>query len=243
MTVCYSHKKSDPFVRLDKRIVYDSKLSWKAKGILAYAFSRSANWKFFKSEIMSHAKDGEASFDSGIEELEETRYLYRIRKQNKETGTFEGWEWHFFEEPISEEEFKKFIRNGGFTGIGETTPYNKNESYTKKEGQTDRQTLVSPQYSLEPKSLDKEKEKLIHKIMHDNLLKDFFYPDELQELFSKYPLEAIRGSLRRLCEWIDERHGKIRKSPVGLLKQFLEHEIKKLKDVEELDRKFYHPLD
>lgn len=138
MTLCHSHRKTDPFVRFNKSIVYDSNLSLKAKGLLSIAFSRPDNWSFYKSEMMKHCSDGEHSFDSGIKELENSGYLYRKAKQNKETGKLEGMEWHFFEEPISEEEFKKFIRNGGFPGTGEIPRSdkpgpNKKDYYNKKE--------------------------------------------------------------------------------------------------------------
>lgn len=138
MTLCHSHRKKDPFVRLNKSIVYDSNLSLKAKGLLSIAFSRPDDWSFYKHEMMKHCSDGEHSFDSGVKELENSGYLYRTRKQNKKNGRLEGWEWHFFEEPISEEEFKKFIRYGGFPGIGdspisEEPGPNKNNYYTEKE--------------------------------------------------------------------------------------------------------------
>ncbi len=106
MTLCYSHRKEDPFARIDKAIVYDNNISWKAKGILLYAFSQSSNDKLCKTEMMKHSSDGETSFDSGIKELEKKGYLYRVRAKN-DAGRFTGWEYYFFAKPISEEEFKK----------------------------------------------------------------------------------------------------------------------------------------
>lgn len=132
MTVCYSHKKKDPFVRFDKNIVYDSRLTWKAKGLLTYAFSRPDDWKFYKKEMMTHGADGETSFDSGIKELEAVGYLHRIKVKEVSTGQFRGWEWHFFEDPINEEEFKKLYRQGGFPDIG-VSPTSGKPSPTKKD--------------------------------------------------------------------------------------------------------------
>jgi len=31
MTLCYSHKKEDPFARIDKHLIYDENISMKAK--------------------------------------------------------------------------------------------------------------------------------------------------------------------------------------------------------------------
>lgn len=140
MTICYSHRKTDPFTRIDKAIVFDSSISLKAKGLLLIAFSRPEDWKFTKSELMKHAKDKETSFDSGIKELEKAGYLHRRRSRCQETNQFTGWEWHFYETPISEEKFKKNFRNGGFPGDGEAWTSGKpgttkNDSCTKKEEQ------------------------------------------------------------------------------------------------------------
>lgn len=118
MTICFNHRPSDPFARIDKRISFDRNLSLKAKGLLLIAFSRPPTWKFFKGEMIAHSSDGESSFDSGIKELEEAGYLHRTRSRN-EANQLNGWEWHWFETPITEDEFKKSFRNGGFPGIGE----------------------------------------------------------------------------------------------------------------------------
>lgn len=160
MTLCHAHRKNDPFVRFDKRIVYDNTLSWKATGILSYAFSRPDDWTFYKSEMIKHKTDGEASFDSGIKELESTGYLHRFRKQCSDTGQMEGWEWHFFEVPISDEEFKKSYRQGGFPVIGKTpisvkSPPTKKDSLNKKEETT---TEESPEINP-PKPKNKNKNK------------------------------------------------------------------------------------
>jgi hypothetical protein len=138
MTICHSHRKSDPFVRFSKSIAFDSRLSWKAKGILTVAFSRPESWTFYKEELMKHASDGETSFDSGIKELEEHGYLYRLKTRDEKTGQLKGWEWNFFEDPITPEEFKKFHRNGGFPDIGKSPTSvkpgpNKNDTVIKNE--------------------------------------------------------------------------------------------------------------
>lgn len=152
MTLCHSHKKKDPFVRFSKSIVFDSSISLKAKGILSIAFSRPDDWTFYKSEMMKHSTDGESSFDSGIKELEESGYLHRHKTQNSKTGIFTGLEWHFFEEPISLEEFKKLYRQGGFPGSG-VSPVpgkpgtTKKDCYTKKEKNNNRAPLESQEFT------------------------------------------------------------------------------------------------
>ena len=113
MTLCKTHRKNDPFVRFSKEIVFDKRISWKAKGLLTYAFSRYDDWTFYKSEMMTHASDGRDSFESGVKELEKFGYLHKLVKNNKTTGKIEGWEWNFFEIPITAEEFKKRLPSNG----------------------------------------------------------------------------------------------------------------------------------
>jgi len=138
MTLCYSHRQKDPFARIDKRIIDDSSISWKAKGILLYAFSRPEDWNFYRKEMMSHASDGKHSFDSGIKELESVGYLYKTPSMDKDTNYFTGWEWHFFEVPITKEEFKYFIRNTG-NRVFQETGYSQKPDTTKKEEKTKKE--------------------------------------------------------------------------------------------------------
>lgn len=119
MTLCYSHRREDPFVRLDKGIVFDSNISWKAKGILCYAFSRPTSWSFYFDEMVKYSRDGADSLRSGLKELEEAGYLHRTIKQKTDgSGQLSGWDYNFFEKPITPEEFKLFHRNGGFPDDG-----------------------------------------------------------------------------------------------------------------------------
>lgn len=97
-----------------------------------YAFSRPEGWKFYKEEMMSHSTDGRTSFEAGIKELGKFGYLHRTQPRN-DGGRFVGLEWHFFEIPISEEEFKKSFQNTGFTALdnpafGKPTPNKKEDS-------------------------------------------------------------------------------------------------------------------
>lgn len=153
MTLCHTHRKNDPFTRLNKSIVFDSSISLKAKGILCIAFSRPDDWTFYKNEMLKHCTEGEAAFDSGIKELEKAGYLHRNRKQDKKTGKMKGWEWHFFEEPISEEEFKKSYRNGGFADIGKT-PMSGKSGPTKKDNSTKKDNNKSQPSSSHGEAAD-----------------------------------------------------------------------------------------
>jgi hypothetical protein len=92
---------------------------------------------------MHHSSDGEHAFDSGIQELEQAGYLHRTRTYEEGSTRFNGWDWHWFEVPISAEEFKKCFRNGGFPDIGKIPISgkpgpNKNECPKKDEKDNNR---------------------------------------------------------------------------------------------------------
>lgn len=129
MTLCHAKRKIDPFTRISKDIVFDSRISWKAKGILLYAFSRPEDWTFYKKEMRQHASDGREAFDSGIAELKKYGYIHTLKKR-KENGMFCGFEWFFFEDPITDEEFQKIITEEENPTFGQPAPTKK--EYTKK---------------------------------------------------------------------------------------------------------------
>ncbi|MCP1144462.1 conserved phage C-terminal domain-containing protein [Lysinibacillus endophyticus] len=63
---------------LDRGLLNDARLSWKAKGILAYMLSMLDDWVFYVEELMKHGSDGERSFRSGFNELKKFGYLERF---------------------------------------------------------------------------------------------------------------------------------------------------------------------
>ena len=82
---------------MDKTFLNDTRLSWKAKGILAYMLSMPDDWTFYLNELVKHSTDGESSFRSGFNELKKYGYVRRER-QKREDGTFK-WETVVYERP------------------------------------------------------------------------------------------------------------------------------------------------
>lgn len=54
-------KKDSNYSVINNTGLKDERLSWKAKGILAYALTLPDDWTFHISELARHAKDGEDS--------------------------------------------------------------------------------------------------------------------------------------------------------------------------------------
>lgn len=89
------------FTTLDNAVINDESLSWKAKGLFVYLWSRPDNWSYRVSEVAKHSKDGLGSTSSGVNELEKAGYLKR--QQKNEHGVFGDTVWTLSDEPI----FKK----------------------------------------------------------------------------------------------------------------------------------------
>lgn len=95
--------RKNPYMMMDKHMIYDEGISWKAKGILAYFLSRPDNWTFHEIEINKHSRDGRHGTRSGITELIEKGYIKRIQERN-ENGKFQGYIYEVYERPFEERE-------------------------------------------------------------------------------------------------------------------------------------------
>ncbi|WP_058302419.1 hypothetical protein [Gorillibacterium timonense] len=92
-----------PFVRIDRPVVQDERLSWKARGLLAYMLSKPDNFKFHLEELVNHAPDGLDSVKSGVKEL--SKYGYVKRYPIKEKGKIVAWEMEVYEQPSPQVDF------------------------------------------------------------------------------------------------------------------------------------------
>lgn len=75
-------KQKIPFTQVANEVLNDKKLSFKAKGIFAYLFSKPEEWDFSGDRIKLDSKDGRESVFSGLKELEKAGLLVRIRLLN-----------------------------------------------------------------------------------------------------------------------------------------------------------------
>lgn len=91
------------FTTLDNTPLNDKNLTWKAKGLFAYLWSKPDDWDYRVTEVAKHSKDGVGSTSTGVNELEKAGYLQR--KQNNDHGVFGDSVWTLSEKPI----FKKPI--------------------------------------------------------------------------------------------------------------------------------------
>ena len=93
-------KKERNYTVLDNSFIKDVKLSWKAKGVMAYLLSLPEDWTIHLSEIEKHASDGKSALRSAINELKDLGYLKA--EQKRENNRFAEMVYIIIENPAED---------------------------------------------------------------------------------------------------------------------------------------------
>ena len=89
---------------LDKRFLADERISWRAKGILAYLLSKPNDWRTREKDLMNRATEGRDAIRTAMKELEEHGYMVK-EQQRSGVGTFAPNEYIIVESPSDIEPF------------------------------------------------------------------------------------------------------------------------------------------
>ncbi len=91
--------KRDSWVVLDKYFLDDdARLSFQAKGLLAYLLAKPDSWMVYVSDLVNRASDGRKAIYSMLKELEGCGYLAREFNRNNK-GKILGITYTIFERP------------------------------------------------------------------------------------------------------------------------------------------------
>lgn len=112
--------KNNPYVQINKNVLNDPRISFKAKGLMAYLLSLPDDWEIYESEVVNHSRDGKDSLKSAIKELIETGYIERTRIRD-EKGRLGAYEYTVRE--VSIQDGKTYV---GKTYVGKSAPTNNN---------------------------------------------------------------------------------------------------------------------
>lgn len=74
--------RPDRYAIVPMPAVEDHKLSWKARGLLAYLLSRPDNWRTSSQHLARCGPDGRDAVRTGLDELVQAGYLVRRRRQD-----------------------------------------------------------------------------------------------------------------------------------------------------------------
>jgi hypothetical protein len=182
------HNKN--YVTVNNYICEDAKLSWKAKGLWLYAFSRPDDWVFRMTDLCKRSTDGRDSVRSGLKELEDYGYLQRDQGQD-EKGKFEDAEYTFFETP--REDLKKSLPQTGFPST--VFPATENPPLLSIKEQVSIKELL-------PDASASEKIAPMAVVVFP-CLNELNIPDSLKIKISKEnALEKVEESVKRCKNWI-----------------------------------------
>lgn len=93
-------KRDTNFTIMRNEGLQDVRLSFKARGLMAYMLSLPDDWKFYVKELVKHSdRDGRDAVLSGLKELEKVGYLQRTTHRNK--GKFDSVDYLLVDVPVS----------------------------------------------------------------------------------------------------------------------------------------------
>ncbi len=94
--------KENPFVMIDRRVLENPVLSWKAKGLLAYLLSRPDNWKIIMGDLIKRSTDGEFATRKALNELVKVGHIIKVEEREKGRFLSFSYEVHEKPQPVSE---------------------------------------------------------------------------------------------------------------------------------------------
>ncbi|MCL2311895.1 MAG: helix-turn-helix domain-containing protein, partial [Firmicutes bacterium] len=100
-------KKRNNFVMLDKGFLEDKRLSFKAKGILAYLLSKPDGWKVIVKDLINHSADGKKAIYSGLRELKTYGYYKKEPVRDESNRVISHWESVIYECPEEQPQAKQ----------------------------------------------------------------------------------------------------------------------------------------
>src|SRR5699024_6225685 len=96
--VIIRHQRAQDFTILDNAQVRDARLSWKARGLIAYLLSLPEGWQLRISFLVGQAPDGRCSTTAGLAELKKFGYLL-IERERGARGRFVRTVWTVIQAP------------------------------------------------------------------------------------------------------------------------------------------------
>lgn len=87
----------NPYVMIDRRLIENKALSWKAKGLLAYLLSRPDDWVVRFRDLVNRSPDGAHVVRVAMNELKKAGHVKVT--QEREGGRVKQWTYTVYESP------------------------------------------------------------------------------------------------------------------------------------------------
>ncbi|MCA1004032.1 DnaD domain protein [Bacillus thuringiensis] len=228
-------KKDSNYSVINNTGLKDERLSWKAKGILAYALTLPDDWTFHISELARHAKDGEDSLRTGFKELKELGYVKRYPVRDGNTKKITRWDTEIYETPQrnmpqveNQDVVKPYVENQTLLNTNRLTTNKRNTNIQNTNHYDDMDKLDSRVFINERVKVS------------CNFIKGMGIPlseiaiAELGDFCNLFSDELIQHAINKAVDENAPRWNYIK----AILRNWKEQEVKTLVDVAILDRRF-----
>lgn len=118
-------KLSSGFTTIPNRIINDSSLSLKAKGIWCFLSSMRTDWDLNIKDIQESSKEGKQSIQSGLRELQQAGYLKRVIVSKGTEFSKYNYDYHIFDNP------QQIVQDDLITPTGQQEIFEKKETMFK----------------------------------------------------------------------------------------------------------------
>lgn len=167
MTILRQGRQSK-YSAIPNDLARNGNLSFGAVGLLVHLLSLPSDWKIYISQLVGVRKEGRQAILTLLKELKAAGYVHLAK------NGFKGkWEYHVFDEPISEEEFKKSLRTIRLANCSPSELFANQHLQIKKEHTNEK--LLLPQtpsrkkpVKQPPPSKEEEEELRKRRIERDN---------------------------------------------------------------------------
>jgi len=217
--------KDKNYTTINNTGLRDERLTWKAKGILAYILSLPDDWVFYMEEVATHAKDKLDSLRSGMKELKEHGYIKRFPIKD-DKGKIIRWETIIYEIPQVENPQMEIPQVGKpqvenpqmeIPQVGKPQVENPMLLNTKELSTNEQNTKLQSNSSKNPFSFYESNIGVLNPYMADSI--EQWIKDTSEELV----IAAMERGLKKQAKW---------NYAEGILKQWVNGNIKTLTEVE-----------
>lgn len=214
-------EKKDNYVVLDKVFLNDKRLSWQAKGLLAYMLSMPNDWVFRIDDLKNRSTNGRDSTKNIIKELQEHGYI--IKEQTREQGKFSNNQYIVLERPVS--------------------PLTENpltDNPLTEKPSTENPSLLNNKELNNNLLSNKEKLEVVvvvnaHRFYQENFGVESPFIGEcidrwIDDIGEELVIEAMKRALKQQKKW---------NYAEGILREWVQNNLRTIEDIEAYEREFH----
>lgn len=94
-------RRDNPYAQIDRAVLRDTRLSWRARGLLCYCLSLPRNDIVTVAGLVAQSPAGDQVVQSGLHELSEYGYA-ELEATRNALGQVVGRHWTIYERPIKQ---------------------------------------------------------------------------------------------------------------------------------------------